>query len=154
MPDLSGPNSEAIRFFAERFGVPQVALGGLSFIERRGEVWACGSPPPAGIDSARPAGLRALRRQADGLKPTTTFLIALGSRITAARVELAAEDLRRVLLGQRIPAPSDQSDGYVALSFRGDVVGCGRARGGALVGLIPTGRRRELLAALAADPRT
>ncbi len=153
MPDSSAPKEEALRFFGERFGVPRGALEGLSFLERREEIWACRSLPPPGIESDRPPGLRALRRQADGLKPTSTFLIALGPRITASRVDLGADDLRRVLLGQRIPAPQGQTEGHVALCFRGDVVGCGKVRGGVLAGLIPTGRRRELLGALDADPR-
>jgi len=153
LPDSSAPKEEALRLFGERFGVPRGALDGLSFFERREEIWACRSLPPPGIESDRPPGLRALRRQAGGLKPTSTFLIALGPRITASRVDLGADDLRRVLLGQRIPSPQVQTEGYVALCFRGDVVGCGKVRGGALAGLIPTGRRRELLGALDANPR-
>ena len=153
MPDSSAPREEALRFFGVRFGVPRDALADLSFIERREEIWACRSLPPAGIESDRPPGLRALRRQADDLKPTSTFLIALGSRIATSRVELGADDLRRVLLGQRIPSPPAQTEGHVAICFRGDVVGCGAVRGGALAALIPTGRRRELLGALDADPR-
>ena len=153
MPDSSAPREEVLRFFGARFGVPRDALADLSFIERREEIWACRSLPPVGIESDRPPGLRALRRQANGLKPTSTFLIALGSRIAASRVDLGADDLRRVLLGQRIPSPPDQTDGHVAICFRGDVVGCGAVRSGTLAGLIPTGRRRELLGALDADPR-
>jgi len=153
LPDSSAPREEALRFFGVRFGVPRDALADLSFIERREEIWACRSVPPAGIESGRPPGLRALRRQADDLKPTSTFLIALGSRIATSRVELGADDLRRVLLGQRIPSPPAQTEGHVAICFRGDVVGCGAVRGGALAALIPTGRRRELLGALDADPR-
>ncbi|RLE35736.1 hypothetical protein DRJ12_04920 [Candidatus Acetothermia bacterium] len=79
----------------------------------------------------------------DGLKPTSTFLILLGDRITLSR-----NDLRSLLLGRTIPASSP--DGYVALSYNGDVVGCGRVRGGKLQALIPTGRRRELLEILTA----
>jgi len=150
LPDSSALKEEALRLFEERFGVPREALADLTFIEHRREIWACRSLPPAGIESERPPGLRALRRQEDGLKPTSTFLIALGDRITASRVDLDADSLRRVLLGQRIPSPP--VDGHVALCFRGDVIGCGKVRGGSLQGLIPTGRRRELLGALAADP--
>ncbi len=153
MHDSSVLREEVLRLFYERFGVPRDALDDLSFIVRREEIWACRSLPPAWIESGRPPGLRTLRRRADGLKPTSTFLIALGSLITASRVDLGTDDLRRVLLGQRIPAPPDQTDGHVALCFRGDVVGCGEVRSGTLAGLIPTGRRRELLGALDVDPR-
>jgi NOL1/NOP2/fmu family ribosome biogenesis protein len=147
------PREEALRLFEQRFGVTRESLADLTFIERREEIWACSSVPPPGIEPDRPSGVRALRRQADGLKPTSAFLVALGDRITASRVELDADALRRVVLGARIPSPLQQTDGYVALCFRGDVIGCGKARGGSLQALIPTGRRRELLDALAADPR-
>lgn len=151
MPDSNGLREEILRLFEQRFGVPRELLVDLTFIERREEIWARSAVPPPGIEPVRPPGLRALRRQADVLKPTSAFLIALGDHITASRVNLDADGLRRVLLGQRIP--SQQADGYVALCFRGDVIGCGKLRGGSLRGLIPTGRRRELLGALAADPR-
>ena len=153
MPDSSGPREEALRLFEQRFGVARESLADLTFIEGREEIWACSSVPPPGIKPDRPPGVRALRRQVDGLKPTSGFLIALGDRITASRIDLDADALRRILLGRRIPSLSRQSDGYGALCFRGDVIGCGRVRGGSLRGLIPTGRRRELLGVLAADPR-
>lgn len=153
MPDSSALREEVLRFLEQRFGVPRESLADLTFIEGREEVWVCSSVPPPGIQPDRPPGVRALRRQTDGLKPTSAFLIVLGDRITASRVDLDADALQRVLLGQRIPLPSQQSDGYAALRFRGDVIGCGKTRGGLLKGLIPTGRRRELLGALAADPR-
>ena len=153
MPDLSAPSKEVSHLFEHRFGVSRDFLAGLTFSERRDEIWACRSLPPSGIAADRPSGLRALRRQGDGLKPTTTFLIALGGRITSSRVDLNPDDLRRILLGQRISLPPKHTDGYVALCLRGDVIGCGKVRQGTLVGLIPTGRRRELLGALATDPR-
>ena len=158
MPESSAPESKAlrdeIRLFEHRFGVSREALADLTFSERREEVWACSSLPPCGIESGRPSGLRAFRHQPDGLKPTSAFLISIGNRIASSRLELASDDLRDVLLGQRVAAPSDHTDGYIALCFRADVIGCGRIRSGLLQGLIPTERRRELLDALAADPRS
>jgi len=152
LPDSSALRGEALSLFVRRFGVSVDVLDDFTFTERRDEIWACRSLPPRGIASGRPPGLRAVRRQADTLKPTSTFLIALGNSITASRVDLDVGSLRQLLLGQRLPASPDLTDGHVALCFRGDVVGCGAVRRGTLVGLIPTGRRRELLGALAADP--
>ena len=153
MPDSNGPEGDVVRLFEERFGVARATLAAFTFHERRDEIWACTAPPPPGIESARPPGLRALRRQGGDLKPTSTFLTALGPAITAASVDLDADALRRLLLGQRISSPCDLTDGHVALRFGGDVVGCGRLRAGSLQALIPTGRRRELLGALATNAR-
>ena len=153
MPDSSALRMKVLGLFEQRFGVPRESLADLTFSEWREEIWACSAVPPPGIEPGRPPGVRALRMQADGLKPTSTFLVALGDRITASRVDLDVDALRRILLGQRIPSPFQKADGYVALCFRGDVIGCGKTRGDSLQGLIPTGRRRELLGALGADPR-
>ena len=148
MHDSPDPRrSDAVDYFARRFGVHADELSALSFKEWREEIWAVSGPPPAGIASRRPPGLRALRRTPTGLKPTSAFLVHLGSRINASRVELDLRSLESLLLGRRIE--TDATDGFVALCFRSDVVGCGRALAGSLQAVIPTGRRRELLLALA-----
>ena len=102
MPGSSAPSplhEEVSYFLAGRFGVDRTTIDGLTYTDRRDEIWACRSMPPEGIASERPSGLRAFRRQADGLKPTSTFLTTLGDRITASRVDLEPDDLERVLLG-------------------------------------------------------
>ena len=137
---------EVLGFFASRFGVAEAELADLVLLERRGDIWAVSSLPSPGIVSRRPPGLRILRRAPHGLKPTTAFLIHLGRRITTARVDLATDTLEAVLLGRRIESP--QSEGFVALCYCGDVIGCGRVNHGLLQTMIPTGRRRELLTAL------
>jgi len=153
LPASNELRREVLDLFGRRFGVPPEVLERLTFEERHGEIWARSAEPPSGLVAVRPVGIRALRRQAAGIKPTSAFLILLGDRILASRVELALPDLRLVLLGHRIRLAGDPSDGYVALCHRGDVLGCGRLSAGLLSGLLPTGRRRELLAALEADLR-
>jgi len=146
--------SEVIALFASRFGVPPETFDEIRLEEHRDEIWASTLFPRPNVASQRPAGLRALRRTPKGLKPTSAFLIHLGSRIEQSRIELELAPLEALLLGRRLD--SDASDGFVALCFRGEVVGCGWARGGSLQAMIPTGRRRELLEALADEhpPKT
>jgi len=151
LPESSGSRERALDLFERRFGVAHDELAAFTFIERQDEIWACRTMPPGTLTSERPPGLRALRRYKDDLKPTSAFLMALGHRITAARADLTARDLQQVLLGQRIPSPATLSDGYVAICYQGDVLGCGRVRSEQLQALIPTGRRRELLGVLAAN---
>ena len=140
------PSIEARACFEGRFGVDRTALSWLRFHQRGDEVWAVSASVPIGVVARRPPGLRVLRRTPHGLKPTTAFLIHLGPRITASRVEVGFDCLYALLLGRRLDC--DQPDGFVALSYRGDIVGCGRIGRGSLQAMIPTGRRRELLIAL------
>jgi len=113
--------AEVLAYLKERFGVPEEANARLIFF----------------------------RRMPDGLKPTSAFLIALADRIAASRIELPRDRLIPLLHGRTIDLSA--SDGYVALSYNGDVIGCGRIRAGRLQALIPTGRRRELIEILTAD---
>lgn len=148
MPACASLRDEVVACLGDRFGVPPVVLDGLLFQEEKGEVWAATTSLPAGLSSVRPSGLRAFRRTGSGLKPTSAFLSLLGDSITTSRVELAEMgELRQLLLGKALPSPA--SPGFVAISFCGDVLGCGVVQGGTVRALIPTGRRKELLDALA-----
>jgi len=137
---------EAVAFYETEFGVERTWLEQLVYHERGDEVWATSALGIPALDAPRLPGLRILRRTPHGLKPTSVFLALLGDRVTKRRVEVNLEDLRSLLLGQWIAA--DVPDGFAAIVFEGDVLGCGRARHGRVRALIPTGRRQELLGAL------
>ena len=150
MPGSESLREEVVFYFAERFGVSEEAFSGIVFSERKSEIWAASVIPPPAIFGTRPPGLRALRRMRDKLKPTSLFLRFLGDRITSSRVEITAvEELRTLLLGGGLP--SKLSPGYVAISFRGDVIGCGSVNAGYVKAILPTGRKKELLEILEAD---
>ncbi|MDD4904011.1 MAG: hypothetical protein PHV11_03665 [Candidatus Bipolaricaulis sp.] len=158
MPESNGSPSAAERtpsasgmllaVYGRVFGVPEDALVELRATEKDGEIWASSQDPPRRVRTRRPPGLRALRRMPDGVKPTSTFLMALADRIRAARIEVDLETLRKLLLGRRIEV--DHPDSYVAVAYDGLVLGCGRVQRSELHVLIPTGRRRELLEVLEA----
>ena len=77
-------------------------------------------------------------------KPTSLFLQVLNTRINVSRVEIESLDLlRHLLLGQT--SDTSLTDGFVALSFRGDLLGCGVVKNGKLRVLIPVQKRKELL---------
>ena len=151
MPDCENLHDEVISYFSSRFGVAREALDKLTYTERGGEeVWATSAPTPTGIVSSRPAGVRILRRMPHGFKPTTVFLCILGGHITASRMEI--EDvsvMKQLLLGQPVACALD--DGYFAISFRGDILGCGVAKGMKARALIPTQKRRVLLGCLESE---
>jgi len=151
LPKFENLRDEVISYFTSRFGVAREVLEELTYTERGGEeVWATSAPTPAGIMSSRPAGVRILRRMPRGFKPTTVFLCILGEEITASRMEIEDESvMRRLLLGQ--PIACALGDGYFAISFRGDVLGCGVAKDKKARALIPTQKRRVLLGCLESE---
>ncbi len=138
---------EMITFFVERFGVDRSTFDALRIEQHGDDVWAASESPPPDIPARRPTGLRILRRTPKGPRPTSSFLILLADRVTGGRIELGVDDLKDLLLGRQLAV--DGSDGHVALAYHGDVVGCGHMRRGMVRALIPTGRRRELLEAVA-----
>ncbi len=140
---------EILGYVHARFGVPHSAFANARFAETAGgEVWISTDVAAGGLQTRRPAGLRAIRRTPTGLKPTSAFLVSIGALVTSSRVEVDEAALRLLLLGRRIPCL--HSDGHVALSYGGDVVGCGLVADSAVHCLIPTGRRQELLDVLEA----
>lgn len=141
-------SSETLRrevegYLSDRFGLPSSLFASAQFAETRdGEIWVS-TDTPAGLRTRRPPGLRALRRTPSGLKPTSAFLVSVGPYVITSRVSVEEDELRSLLLGQRAVCP--HSDGYVALTHGGDVLGCALVADGTVHALIPTGRRRELL---------
>jgi len=152
LPDSENLKDEVLTYFKAHFGVAQEVLSLLTFQEKDKEIWAASAPLPEGIFSRRPSGLRILRRISSGLKPTSTVLQLLGDHITASRVEMVdVKELRMLLLGQTLPV--DVPDGFVAIVFRRDVLGCGVVKGKRLRVLIPTAKRRDLLETLKFETR-
>jgi len=135
---------EITTFYQQQFGVPESFMGNLMIEVNKEEIWGGTGVALPDIYSARPMGLRIGRKFPAGIKPTSVFLAALAPHISQSKVSVELEDLRKLLLGQRIPF-SGTERGYVALKYRGDILGCGRAHQGKLQALIPTGRRKELL---------
>lgn len=150
MPVSPERRQRIVAFYAQQFGVPEDFLEQLTIEAKKEEIWGGTGAVLPGVYSQRAIGLRIGRDFPRGYKPTSVFLAALGSLITRSLVHVELEDLRKLLLGQRIPY-TDLEQGYVALVYRGDVLGCGRCHDGRLQALIPTGRRRELLEILRSD---
>ncbi len=144
MPDSESLRDEVIVYFETRFGVFPSFLSVFSFEERKGEIWATTAPCPLDLSTLRPSGLRIMRRMPHAFKPTSLFLRVLNTRVTASRIEIERLDLlRHFLLGQT--SETSLTDGFVAISFRGDLLGCGVVKNGRLRALIPVQKRKELL---------
>ncbi len=153
LPAYENLREEVTSLLHFRFGVPTDMLEKLYFVERqKGEIWVTTAPTPSKIQSSRPAGVRAFRRMPRGLKPTTVFLCLLGDHVKKSRLELDDDcTLKQLLLGKAISYKLDK--GYIAISYLGDVLGCGEARQAKVRALIPTIKRRELLECLEQEYR-
>ena len=152
MPDSESLRDEVIVYFETRFGVPPSFFSVFSFEERKGEIWATTAPCSSDLSTLRPSCLRIMRRMPHAFKPTSLFLRVLNTRITASRIEIERLDLlRHLLLGQT--SDISLTDGFVAISFRGDLLGCGVVKNGRLRALIPVQKRKELLDCLEPSSR-
>jgi NOL1/NOP2/fmu family ribosome biogenesis protein len=145
LPGLSGSSRAIVDYYGSRFGVSDDFLQSLQIDANKEEIWGTTASRLEGVHSARPMGLRIGRAFPKGFKPTSVFLAALGPRVRQSRVAIDLETLRKLLLGRKTSFGGSTPDGYVALEYRGDVLGCGRVHHGTLQALIPTGRRKELL---------
>ncbi len=135
---------EVLDYLDMRFGIPASLFDRARFTESAaGEVWVSSETIADALIAHRPPGLRALRRTPTGLKPTSAFLVSIGSAVTRSVVPVDEPSLRLLLLGRRLPCSAET--GYIALSHGGDILGCGFVADALMHCLIPTGRRRELL---------
>lgn len=140
---------EEVQAFLRAFGVEEYP-GRLVF--RHGAFWLTTAPEiPEGL-RVHAVGVRLLRVQPHGFKPTSFGLMVLGERVRARRVEVSREELRELLLGRSLKK-TGLPQGYVALCLGGEVLGCGEVRREILRCQIPLGRRQELLVAVAAGER-
>ena len=138
-------SEEIIYYVNFRFGVARNVLEQLHFTENeKGEIWVTSAATPPCIRAFRPTGIRAFRRTPHGLKPTTTFLCHLGDLVVKSRVEINnVTTLEAFLLGKRISYPLD--DGYAAICYKGDILGCAQVKAEMAKAVISTKKRRELL---------
>ncbi len=153
MPASERPSLLEIRhLLSGRYGIRESFLNGLRFVVRRDEIWVT-TAPESGWESiaSRPAGIRALRLLPRGIKPTSGFLAFLDGEIRANLIAIERRAaFEKLLLGRSLPSEGD--DGYVAVSFRGDIIGCGEVRRRELRLLLSTGRRNTLLHILQRSP--
>ncbi|WEL19343.1 Ribosome biogenesis protein, NOL1/NOP2/fmu family [Candidatus Nanohalococcus occultus] len=128
----------------ERFGVERADLPHLEIERRSGDYWLV---PKDSVEEyeTEVSGLRALRDLDIGLKPTTYLIQLLGDKVQKNLVELSREEFRKLLAREEMIPRDLEEEGYVALRYRGLVVGCGYFKGGVVSSRVPKGRSNELL---------
>lgn len=133
---------EVAEMMGSRFGMPPEAFEGVSFFLRGRNVWAFSLPQVPDLDFEA-VGLRFLSVRGRVPKPTTYALQLFGRFATKNAVDLSDGEARRFIAGKRQSLVADLEDGYVVVSHRGDVLGCGLYSRGELISQLPKERRIE-----------
>ena len=132
--------AEVAELMESRFGIPPPAFEDVSFYRKGRNVWAFSLPeiPDLRCESV---GLRFLSVRGRVPKPTTYALQLFGHLATKNSVDLSADEAEKFVAGDRQILEADLEDGYVAVSYRGEVLGCGLYARGELASQLPKERR-------------
>ncbi|MDY6788431.1 MAG: hypothetical protein SVV03_00555 [Candidatus Nanohaloarchaea archaeon] len=131
-------------YFEERFGVDRDFWNSLKVHERSSSLWVVSGDTDLNGEFTA-SGIRALRKANLGFKPTTYMLQILGSEIDRNIAELSGKELDSLVFDREIlQGFEDLEKGYVALKFRGSIIGCGKRTGRGLESQISKSRSREL----------
>jgi len=142
---LPSSESKSWKYLEERFGVKRKEITKYKIIERSGDYWIVSKnfgtvKNDLEIDTA---GLRLLRKTGIGLKPTTYALQLLENQIKKNIVTLEKNELLKLLKREKmIPRKLDE-EGYVALKYKGRIIGCGMYKDNVVSSRIPKGRSKE-----------
>ena len=129
-------------YLSDRFGLSKETFKGLAFFKTESKIYLttqeCIQHPlfldseTAGIAFIRPNGV---------LKPTTDFLQLFGSHIKKSVAKLTPEEAERYLRGEDIEKSLDFDNGYVAVKYNQNVLGCANFKQGVIKNQLPKSRR-------------
>ncbi len=132
--------SEVAELMESRFGIPPAAFEGVNFYRKGRNVWAFSLPEIPDI-RCESVGLRFLSVRGRVPKPTTYALQLFGHLATKNSVDLSASQAEKFIAGDRQRLEAELEDGYVVVSYRGEVLGCGLYARGELASQLPKERR-------------
>lgn len=154
MPDSrSDAVDRAWQYLADRFGVEQDAavLDGLTLVAVADDVWLASADYDV-LYEVKTYGIRCIRVQDVGLKPTTYALQVLEPAVSRNVVTVDRQQLLALLDGElvAVDAISGEPDdeGYIGIRYDGRMIGCGLYKNGTVSSRVPKGRGQELAAAL------
>lgn len=134
---------DAWNYLEERFNISKTDLEGYRIIKKSGDFWITSDVEQPDLEYET-VGIRFLRDTGKYLKPTTYGLQILGDKISSACVDVSQEELEVLLDGDMIERNLDVEKGYVALVYKGEVVGCGLYKDELVSSRVSRGRAEEL----------
>lgn len=145
----SDPVEQAWAYLRDRFGIQQddAVLDGLTLEQVSGDVWLV----PEQHESAyavKTYGIRCVRMQDIGLKPTTYALQLLEPAVSQNVVTVDRTQLQELLAGELVPVDAVDGaldgEGYVGIRYGDRLLGCGLYKNDTVSSRIPKGRGQEL----------
>jgi len=132
--------AEVVEMWESRFGIPLSIFEGASFYRKGRNVWIFSLPeiPDLRCESV---GLRFMSVRGRVWKPTTYALQLFGHVATKNAVDLGPDQAEKFIAGERQSLEAELEDGYVVVSYQGEVLGCGLYSRGELVSQLPKERR-------------
>jgi len=146
----SDPGDDVIGYYEKRFGVDPAEFADKKFVRTADYVWmTTGDLRIMEFYKVSSFGLRiAGLMKGERLRPTDWGLVYLNGRVRRNRIELPVESLRSLLLSGAMELEGEHENGFVALSFRGEVIGSGLVTEGKLKCRMQISHRKGLYESL------
>ncbi len=112
----------------ERFGIKNEIFDDYLLFAKKGTFWFLRESPFISEVShlkIKRLGIKAFQELGSFIKPTTRFIQSFGHHATKALFVIDEKQLRQLLDGEHLPYNQELENGYVILSFKGEVLGLG-----------------------------
>lgn len=136
-----------IKFFNNRFGVDKKYFLDFTFYQIKDVTWMLHRDTAENLNKLRlcsdkyeRVGIRIVRGNLYGPKPTSTILQILSNKISKNRIEISRKDLLSFFNREEFDQNDDDekmSEGHIAISYEGRVIGCGKLKDGIISSEFP-----------------
>ena len=129
-PELAGEGERTflLSYMYNRFGISSNVFDGYILFTKKKTYWfLSGSSlvPAVSHLKIKRLGIKAFQEVGSFIKPTTRFIQSFGSMATKATFNIDENQLKELLNGEYLPVEEGLENGYVILSFKGQVLGLG-----------------------------
>ena len=112
----------------DRFGISCNIFDGYVLFTKKKTYWfLAGSTLISAVShlKIKRLGIKAFQEVGSFIKPTTRFIQSFGSMATKAIFNIDENQLKELINGEYLPVEEDLENGYVILSFKGQMLGLG-----------------------------
>lgn len=149
----NSPSRTPKQYLKQRFGIPERYLDNKEFVKRTGDIWLNSVKSKDERIEYQTEGIRFLRINKHGYKPTTYALQILQDQVNKSLVEVNREQFQKLLNREMIKhKDKSKEEGYVAIKHQKRVIGCGLYKDELVSSRIPKGRSKELKKAIEKHP--